>query len=106
MVFDAKGVELSGKYKFQKFSVLAGYNLYIPDLHKNENTSTPYRLDPGFKRSDIILGLSYHPFRFAQMYSEQRISMGKNSLGEREKSVFTLGLRIDISHPFNKKFDL
>lgn len=102
-VFNAKGVEVFGKYKFQKFSVLAGYNLYVPDL---KDISEQYHLDPGFKKNDIIVGLSYSPFRFAQIYSEQRFSMGKTAAGEREKSVFTLGLRIDLSGNFSKKISL
>ncbi|WP_228412729.1 porin [Chryseobacterium sp. G0162] len=102
-VFNAKGVEVFGKYKFQKFSVLAGYNLYVPDL---KAISEQYHLDPGFKKNDIIVGLSYSPFRFAQIYSEQRFSMGKTAAGEREKSVFTLGLRIDLSGTFSKKVSL
>lgn len=105
-VFNAKGLEVFGKYKFQKFSVLAGYNLYVPDLKTISEASQQYHLDPGFKRNDIIIGLSYSPFRFAQIYSEQRLSMGKTSTGEKEQSVFTLGLRIDISGSFEKKFSL
>lgn len=106
MVFDAKGIEVFGKYKFDKFSVLAGYNLYVPDIKNTESVPGPYRLDPGFRKNDFIVGASYHPFSFAQIYSEQRISMGKTSTGEKESSVFTLGLRIDLSKTFSKKFDL
>ncbi|MCS4304204.1 porin [Chryseobacterium sp. BIGb0232] len=105
-VFNAKGLEAFGKYKFQKFSVLAGYNLYVPQLKSIEDTSVQYSLDPGFKKNDIIVGFSYFPFKFAQIYSEQRFSMGKTSNGEREKSVFTLGLRIDLSGNFSKKISL
>lgn len=105
-VFNAKGLEIFGKYKFQKFSVLTGYNLYVPDLKSMNETFNQYSLDPGFKKNDIIIGLSYSPFKFAQIYSEQRFSMGKTSTGEREKSVFTLGLRLDLSGSFNKKFSL
>lgn len=107
MVFNAKGIEVFGKYKFQKFSVLAGYNLYIPDLkYTDEVSSGQYSIDSRFKKNDIIVGLSYAPFKFAQIYSEQRFSMGRTSTGESEKSVFTLGLRIDISGRFSKTFDL
>ncbi|WP_422695047.1 porin [Chryseobacterium sp. Mn2064] len=106
MVFSAKGVEVFAKYKLEKFSILGGYNLYVPDIKSAESVSGPYHLEPGFKKNDVIIGLSYHPFDFVQLYSEQRFSMGKTSLGEREKSVFTLGLRIDLSTTFSKKFKL
>ncbi|MGU3376797.1 porin [Chryseobacterium sp. M5A1_1a] len=106
MVFNAKGIEVFGKYKFQKFSAHAGYNLYVPDLKHIDEVAGKYSLDPGFKKNDIIVGLSYSPFRFAQIYSEQRFSMGRTSTGESEKSVFTLGLRIDLSGQFSKKFGL
>lgn len=105
-VFNAKGLEIFGKYKFEKFSVLAGYNLYIPDLKSRNEISEQYHFDPAFKRNDIIIGLAYSPFRFTQIYSEQRFSMGKTSTGDREKSVFTLGLRIDLSGSFVKKVSL
>ncbi|AZA78465.1 porin [Chryseobacterium sp. G0186] len=106
VVFNAKGIEIFGKYKFQKFSVLAGYNLYIPDLKNTDEVSGQYGLDSGFKKNDIIIGLSYAPFKFAQIYSEQRFSMGKTATGESEKSVFTLGFRIDLSGRFSKTLDL
>lgn len=105
-VFNAKGLEVFGKYKFQKFSFLAGYNLYLPEIKSVDEASAQYALDSGFKKNDIIIGLSYFPFKFAQIYSEQRFSMGKTSTGEREKSVFTLGLRIDLSGSFSKKISL
>lgn len=106
MVFNAKGLEVFGKYKLEKFSILAGYNLYVPDIKNTGIIPGQYHLDPDFKRNDCIVGVSYHPFNFVQIYSEQRFSMGKTSLGEREKSVFTLGLRIDLSKTFSKKIDL
>ncbi|BAP29721.1 gram-negative porin domain protein [Chryseobacterium sp. StRB126] len=102
-VFNAKGIEVFGKYKLQKISFLAGYNLYVPDRN---HISEQYNFDPGFKKNDIIVGFSYSPFRFAQIYSEQRFSMGKTFSGEKEKSVFTLGLRLDLSESFSKKISL
>ncbi len=105
-VFNAKGVEVFGKYKLDKLSVLAGYNLYVPDLKNSEKFLEQHSPDPGFKKNDIIVGLAYSPFKFAQIYSEQRFSMGKTSTGEREKSVFTLGLRIDLSGNFSKRISL
>ena len=105
-VFNAKGVEVFGKYKFDKLSVLTGYNLYVPDLKNSEKFLEQHSPDPGFKKNDIIVGLAFSPFKFAQIYSEQRFSMGKTSTGEREKSVFTLGLRIDLSGNFSKRISL
>lgn len=104
-VFNAKGLEVFGRYKFQKFSVQTGYNLYVPDVKYIENTSI-HNIDGGFKKNDIIVGISYSPFKFTQIYCEQRLSMGKTVTGERERSVFTLGLRIDLSGGFSKKIEL
>lgn len=105
VVFDARGLEIYTKYKLQKFSVLAGYNLYLPDTDGISTVSGQHLLSSGFRKNDFIAGLSYHPFSFIQLYSEQRFSYGKNAIGEKEKSVFTLGLKMDLSKRFNKMID-
>ena len=102
VVFDAKGLELFTKYKLDKLSLLAGYNLYLPSFQsgKNSNISTP--IDKRFQRNDLILGISYQPIRFVQFYSEQRISNGRTVLGAKESTVFTMGMKIDLSGSFSK----
>ena len=102
-VFDAKGFETAMKYKLNKFSILGGYNLYVPETKKSvENIS----IDKKFRRSDLITGLEYHPIKYVQLYTEQRISFGKNYAGKKEQSVFTLGMKLDLSRQFNKKLNL
>ncbi|MCJ7933854.1 MAG: porin [Chryseobacterium sp.] len=106
VVFNAKGLEIFGRYKFRKVFILAGYNLYKPDVNHIQQVSGQYQVYPGFKKNDFIIGVSYHPVKFVQIYSEQRFSAGKTSIGENEKSVFTLGLRIDLSKKFSRSFSL
>lgn len=100
IVFNAKGIELFSKYKFQTISLHAGYNLYVPSIKNITTDSGQFPINSAFKRNDIIAGISYQPLQYVQIYSEQRLSFGKSSLGEKEKSVFTLGMKIDISKKF------
>lgn len=44
--------------------------------------------------------------KYVQLYTEQRISFGKNYVGKKEQSVFTLGMKLDLSRQFNKKLNL
>lgn len=91
VVFNAKGLEVFGKYKLQKMAFLAGYNLYIPNTKEISTLSGQYPLDSGFQKNDLIAGGHiYQPVRFVQIYSEQRVSFGKNILGNKEQSVFTI----------------
>ncbi len=106
VVFDAKGLELFAKYKWHKLSVLAGYNFYVPDIDGLKQSNLPTSVDKDFKRNDVILGLSYQPIKFVQLYSEQRISNGRTALGEREHSAFTMGMKIDLSGSFSKMIAL
>lgn len=100
VVFDAKGIEIFGKYKLNKLSILAGYNHYAPIVDHIPIISGQSPIYGGFKRNDYIAGISYQPIKFVQLYSEQRISTGKNAIGEREQSVFTMGMKIDIAKSF------
>ncbi|WP_207909190.1 porin [Pedobacter sp. ok626] len=102
VVFDAKGIEIFGKYKFDKIAILAGYNHYAPIIGHISNVFGQLPVHKNFKRNDFIVGIAYQPLKFVQFYSEQRISTGKNAVGEQEKSVFTLGMKIDVSKKFNK----
>jgi hypothetical protein len=60
-------------------------------------------VNTGFKKNDLIAGVVYQPMEFIHLYSEQRVSFGKNALGEKEKSVFTVGMKIELSKRFNKQ---
>ncbi|TGN26479.1 porin [Empedobacter tilapiae] len=102
-VFDAKGFEIVLKYKLNKFSVLGGYNLYVPEAKKSVENII---IDKNFRRSDLITGLEYYPMKYVQLYTEQRISFGKNYAGRKEQNVFTLGMKLDLSKQFNTKLKL
>jgi len=103
VVFNAKGLEIFGKYKLAKFAFLAGYNLYVPDVAGSTSMSGQHLVNTGFKKNDLIAGVVYQPMEFIHLYSEQRVSFGKNVLGEKEKSVFTVGMKIELSKRFNKQ---
>ncbi|MET6999452.1 porin [Chitinophaga defluvii] len=104
VVFDAKGIEIFGRYKFNKLSILTGYNLYAPAIGHISSIFGQSPVHSGFRRDDFIVGISYQPLKFVQIYSEQRLSAGKTAIGAKEKSVFTLGMKIDVSKRFNKMF--
>lgn len=104
VVFDARGIEVFGKYKLSKLAILAGYNYYAPTISHISSIFGQSPVHGGFKRNDFIAGIAYQPIRFVQLYSEQRLSTGKSAIGEREKSVFTLGMKIDVSKKINKIF--
>ncbi len=103
VVFDSKGLEVFGKYKLKKFAFLAGYNLYVPNTNAISTVSGQSPLYSGFRKNDVIAGMVYQPLRFVQIYCEQRISLGKNALGEKEQSVFTIGMKIELSKRYNKQ---
>ncbi|HEY6977971.1 MAG TPA: porin, partial [Chitinophagaceae bacterium] len=96
VVFDANGLELYGKYKFGKMTVLAGYNNYNPDAEDITTPTGQKPLSPDFKKNYVILGLEYRPVNRAYFYAEQRFSNGKTALGANEFDVATIGIRIDI----------
>lgn len=106
IVFDARGIEVFGKYKFKKLSILAGYNHYAPIKSRIPDIAGQLPVDKAFGRNDFIIGLSYQPLKYVFIYTEQRISTGKSAMGEREKSVFTLGIKIELSKSFKKKIAL
>lgn len=102
VVFNAKGLEIFGKYKLNTFSILAGYNWYVPDADNVSTVSQHYPVSARFGKSDFIAGVVYQPIKFVQLYSEHRISFGKNALGDNEQSVFTLGMKIELSNTYKK----
>lgn len=101
VVFDAKGFEFYARYQFKTFSLHGGYNLYKPELKdlRTENNLLP--LNSKFEVSTAIIGFTYLPVKFVQVYGEQRLAFGKNALGQEAQSVFALGMKIDISKTFN-----
>lgn len=103
IVFDAKGFEIYANYAFNKFSIHAGYNLYIPDSKKikTENNQSP--LSKNFETKDIIFGANYQPFKYVLIYAEQRLSYGRSASNQKQLSVFALGMNLDISKIFNSK---
>ena len=102
VVFEAVGGELYFNYHWKKVSVLLGGNYYQPDT--DIVTSSGERpINAAFKRRYIIAGAEYRPFRLLKLYSEARIANGTTSLGSRETSVFTIGLRLDAEGVFSKK---
>lgn len=102
-MFDAKGFETFLKYKLNKYSILGGYNLYIPKTNKLVENII---IDKNFKRSDLITGLEYYPMKYVILYTEQRISFGKSYDGRKEQSIFTLGMKLELSKQFDKKLNL
>lgn len=106
VVFNAKGFEVYSKYNFNKFSIHGGYNYYKPDIKAIplENNQAP--LNPSFKVNNLLFGFTYQPLPFIKIYNEQRIAFGSNNLGIKDKSVFTLGMILDFSKKFNKKFNI
>lgn len=106
VVFDAKGVEVFGKYKLPKFAFLTGYNLYVPNTDGVATILGQHPVDTGFGKNDLILGVVYQPIEFIQLYSEQRVSFGKTALGDKEQSVFTVGMKIELSKRYKKQIML
>lgn len=102
VVFDAKGLEIFSNYSFNKFSIHAGYNLYVPDTKaiNEENNQPP--ISQNFKVNDIIFGANYVPFNFIEIYAEQRFSYGRTAANTKDPSVFALGMIIDFSKTFKK----
>jgi predicted porin len=103
VVFNAKGLEVFGKYKLQKIAFLVGYNLYLPDIDAISTVSGQHPLDPGFRKNDVIAGVVYQPVRFVQIYGEQRVSLGKNALGNKEQSVFAIGMKVELSKQYKEQ---
>lgn len=103
VVFNAKGLEVFGKYKLRKMAFLAGYNLYIPNTKEISTLSGQYPLDSGFQKNDLIAGVIYQPVKFVQIYGEQRVSFGKSAMGNKEQSVFTIGMKIELSKQYEKQ---
>jgi len=92
-VFDAEGMELFVKYKKPRYSLLAGYNGYDPEVEE-------LPVDPGFDVNYFVFGAEFKPSRFATVYSELRLTDSKNQLGITDSDVFTLGIRLDLKRSY------
>ena len=95
-VFDAEGFELFGKFKRPKYSILAGFNGYFPEV-----AGLPVSQE--FKRQFYMIGAEYKPSRFAYLYAEYRYGKGINSFGIEALDVFTLGIRLDLQRSWEKR---
>lgn len=61
VVYNASGIELYGKYKFEKVNLIAGYNLYNPDTEDISLPTGEKPISAEYKRSYIVLGMEYRP---------------------------------------------
>ena len=96
-VFDAEGFEVYGKFKRPRYSILAGFNGYFPEVE-----GLPVSQE--FKRQFYMIGAEYRPSRFAYLYAEYRYGKGINSFGIEALDVFTLGIRLDLRRSWEKRF--
>ena len=106
IVFDAYGFEFFGRYNWNKLSLLAGYNHYIPDLAEIESEAGELPVSDNFKIRDVVFGLEYRPARFIFIYSEFRLANSKDALGVADEDVLTLGLKLEADRIFNKVISL
>ena len=95
VIYDDIGLEVAANYFWNKFRFLGGINFEWP-----ETEGLP--ISPKFKSRDYIFGVEYHTSRLSYLYSEYRIERGFNFIGASSPDVFTLGLRIDLSHEGEK----
>nr|WP_297309389.1 porin [uncultured Flavobacterium sp.] len=100
VVFNATGFEFFANYNFDTFGIHAGYNYYKPDLDKLRSNVNELPVNSEFEISRAIVGFSYQPLKFVQIYGEQRLAFGKNAMGQKNESVFALGMKIDVSKTF------
>lgn len=103
VVFNAKGLEIFAKYSLRKFSIMMGYNLYMPSVDRVPAIHGQPLLSKEFRSNDLIIGVYYQFMAPVYIYSEQRISFGQNAVGETDKSVFTMGMKIDLAKTFYNK---
>ncbi|MCP9200848.1 porin [Gramella sp. GC03-9] len=102
VIFNAYGLEVFGRYNWDKFSLMAGYNHYTPDIDEIERVDNQLALSEDFKTRDFILGAEYRPAGFVFIYSELRIGTGNTSEGLDTTDVLALGLKIQADHMFKK----
>nr|WP_255610531.1 porin [Robertkochia sp. 3YJGBD-33] len=98
VVYDNYGTEFYFKYKQRKFRVLGGINYAQPDTQN-------LPLHPDFKTLHFIAGMEYRPFQLSYFYTEYRHARGYDQFGISNPDLFTLGIRIDISHRAKKNIN-
>ncbi|MUP45982.1 porin [Gramella sp. BOM4] len=106
VIFDAHGFELFGRYAWDDFSIMAGYNHYTPDINEIERIDNQVAISENFKTRDFTFGAEYRPSRLVFLYSEVRIGTGNNSIGLDTSDVLALGLKIQADHMFKKNIKL
>ena len=97
-VFDANGLEAFAKYRFGKWGILGGLNVYNPVL------SDQFLIDPDFRTEYYVLGAEFHPLEKGYFYTEMRLDKSVDANGIKGFSVFTLGLRYDFSWKVEQDF--
>ncbi|MBP6185983.1 MAG: porin [Chitinophagales bacterium] len=102
VVYDASGIELYGKLKFEKINLLGGYNYYNPDTEDISLPTGEIPISSSYVRKYIVLGLEYKPLETVYFYTELRISSGKTVLGTDELDVLTVGAVIDVERMITK----
>lgn len=96
-VYDAIGIEAFVKFIKPKYSIIAGYNQYDPELND-------LPIEGDFNTRDLIFGAEFKPTKRAYFYGEYRIASGDTRVGISEIDVLTLGIRIDLSNSYSKYF--
>nr|WP_262899830.1 porin [Robertkochia marina] len=91
VIYDDQGLELAGKYFWNNFRFLGGINFEWPDT-----AGLPVNED--FVTRDYIFGVEYHSSKLSYLYAEYRVESGYDVQGKSPPDVFTIGLRIDLSH--------
>lgn len=99
VVFNAEGIEWMGKYTQKKLTILAGFNGLYPATQQ-------LPISNNFTRQYVIAGVEYKPMTNLFIYSEARLSVGKNQFGSKEPHVFLIGLKMDVNRHFHKSFSL
>lgn len=90
VVFDARGVELFGRYQVSdQVGLLGGYLNYDPD----QDAPTSSYIDPRAKLEYYIAGLDYRWFPNALFFAEYRLANGTDELGIKGDDVFAIGFQ-------------
>lgn len=90
VVFDARGVELFGRYQLAgKLGLLCGFLSYDPD--KDSRISEYF--DPRARTEYFIAGLDYRAFPNALFFAEYRFANSVDALGVAADDVFVMGFQ-------------
>jgi predicted porin len=97
-VFDAKGVEVFGRYQLGAFGLIGGFLHYSP--HLNEDNVL---IDPRMETQYGILGFDYRPAPRSVLYAEYRAASGADVLGVPGEDVFVVGAKYEFAQ--RQRFD-